>query len=479
MKYCNIPAPILPTAYTEELSYGETLGKVITKVNECVDEVNQNDKKVDDLTNLVGTFDNRITENTNELANKVDKVEGKGLSTNDFTNADKAKVDAIPSNPKYTDTTYTAGDGINISNTNVISAGITAAGNNIFTGSNAFTNVVFFGLDGENFFDVDGTIQFTGQMTVGDVQSSGAIDFSTATVNVNDPAGDYDATNKKYVDNVLKLKAGLSSANTFTKANTFNGPIIANNSIALRSSASGTIVSVSDVSPLEHNVEVKASSAAVQVIRCGKNIFDAVNAAKISGGSSFTNNNGVITVSQNKAERWNSANVPLLKSLSGNKITITCKTSVSGVNKAAIRIQWTTSAGAASGNMIISDPDAAGNIKITGVVPNQPDESHNILCLMFYSNTDGTVASGTVSTATYSDIQIEVGSTATTYTPYQGQQTYTPEADGTVLGVTSLSPDMTLMTDTVGVVLDVTYNRDINAALAQLQQAILSLGGNV
>ena len=95
MKYCNIPAPILPTAYTEELSYGETLGKVITKVNECVDEVNENDKKVDDLTNLVGTLDNRITENTNELGNKVDKVEGKGLSSNDFTDSLLEKLNGI------------------------------------------------------------------------------------------------------------------------------------------------------------------------------------------------------------------------------------------------------------------------------------------------------------------------------------------------------------------------------------------------
>ena len=37
---------------------------------------------------------------------KVDKVDGKGLSTNDYTDAAKAKVDAIPANPKYTDTVY-------------------------------------------------------------------------------------------------------------------------------------------------------------------------------------------------------------------------------------------------------------------------------------------------------------------------------------------------------------------------------------
>lgn len=41
-----------------------------------------------------------------EVDRKVYKVSGKGLSANDYTDSDKAKVDAIPANPKYTDTTY-------------------------------------------------------------------------------------------------------------------------------------------------------------------------------------------------------------------------------------------------------------------------------------------------------------------------------------------------------------------------------------
>lgn len=39
-----------------------------------------------------------------EVDKKVYKVSGKGLSANDYTDSDKAKVDAIPANPKYTDT---------------------------------------------------------------------------------------------------------------------------------------------------------------------------------------------------------------------------------------------------------------------------------------------------------------------------------------------------------------------------------------
>lgn len=39
-------------------------------------------------------------------AKKVDKIVGKGLSTNDYDNAAKQKVEAIPVNPQYTDTVY-------------------------------------------------------------------------------------------------------------------------------------------------------------------------------------------------------------------------------------------------------------------------------------------------------------------------------------------------------------------------------------
>lgn len=43
-------------------------------------------------------------EEKNKWNSKVDSIDGKGLSTNDYTDVDKAKVDAIPADPKYTDT---------------------------------------------------------------------------------------------------------------------------------------------------------------------------------------------------------------------------------------------------------------------------------------------------------------------------------------------------------------------------------------
>ena len=75
-------------------------------------------------------------------------------------------------------------------------------------------------------------------------------------------------------------------------------------------------------------------------------------------------------------------------------------------------------------------------------------------------------------------IQIEEG-TLTDYEPGIEPTVYDVKADGTVEGVTSLYPNTTLYTDTSGAVIDCTYNRDINKAFAELQNALISLGGNV
>lgn len=78
-----------------------------------------------------------------------------------------------------------------------------------------------------------------------------------------------------------------------------------------------------------------------------------------------------------------------------------------------------------------------------------------------------------------SNIQLEVGETATEYELCKEPVEYTVNPDGTVDGVKSIAPATTLATDTEGVLIEVEYNKDINKAFAELQQAIISLGGNV
>lgn len=58
-------------------------------------------------------------------------------------------------------------------------------------------------------------------------------------------------------------------------------------------------------------------------------------------------------------------------------------------------------------------------------------------------------------------VMLEASHTETEYEPYKGSE-YTPSADGTVEGVTSLYPSTTLTTDAEGVIIDCEYYKDID-----------------
>lgn len=65
------------------------------------------------------------------------------------------------------------------------------------------------------------------------------------------------------------------------------------------------------------------------------------------------------------------------------------------------------------------------------------------------------------------------------YEPYVEPVEYSVNADGTVKGVASLYPSMSLLTDTSGVMIDAEYNKDTNKVIQNLVNAIIALGGNV
>ena len=74
--------------------------------------------------------------------------------------------------------------------------------------------------------------------------------------------------------------------------------------------------------------------------------------------------------------------------------------------------------------------------------------------------------------------QLECGTVATEFESYREPVTYTPKSDGEI-SIASVYPSMTFIPDTEGVALSVEYNRDINKAFAELQAALISMGGNV
>lgn len=72
--------------------------------------------------------------------------------------------------------------------------------------------------------------------------------------------------------------------------------------------------------------------------------------------------------------------------------------------------------------------------------------------------------------------QIELGPIVTAFEPYKEPITTQANTDGIVEGITSLSPNMTLLTDTAGIVINCEYNRDANAVIKNIEAM---LKGNV
>lgn len=104
------------------------------------------------------------------------------------------------------------------------------------------------------------------------------------------------------------------------------------------------------------------------------------------------------------------------------------------------------------------------------------EEGDRYIGVVFYAVYGGPVVVGDV--IEISNIQVELGDTATDYEAYKQAAEYIPTEDGTC-EVVSIAPTMTLITGNPGVTIDCEYNRDINKAFEQLTQAILSMGGNI
>lgn len=87
-------------------------------------------------------------------------------------------------------------------------------------------------------------------------------------------------------------------------------------------------------------------------------------------------------------------------------------------------------------------------------------------------------AAFTDTTTIINNLMLEFSDTASAFEAYNGAG-YTPNADGTVSDMTSLSPNMTILTNTIGATVECEYIRDSNKVIDKLINAITALGGTV
>lgn len=154
-----------------------------------------------------------------------------------------------------------------------------------------------------------------------------------------------------------------------------------------------------------------------------KNLFDYHKASKILGSANLSKQpDFTLIATQTHKNEYTSVEVELDKSFVGKTVTLSALAKTSSINNPNLRIQWFRSNGLATGNAVETENTSASSdfvqISVTGTVPENPGDG-DYLCLCFYSNKDIDLSSSTESSfsATYKNIQLEIGSEVTTYQP--------------------------------------------------------------
>lgn len=233
--------------------------------------------------------------------------------------------------------------------------------------------------------------------------------------------------------------------------------------------AEGESVRVDDVSPVEHIVNVKVDHTdptSVKVVKCEKNFWqnkDVTFPKTFSGvtvdydpDTQIYTFNGTSTAPADVYTVPNGTNIMHIKT--GETWTLRFEVVSGSVdNESSI-----------FGKMapVIDTVGYANAIHTntkSGYVTKTYDKPADVTKMYFYI-----YSSGIVFDNFKCRVQFELSDKPTEFEKFKEAKTYTPNADGTVDGITSLSPTMTLLTDTEGAVIHCEYNRDTNKVLSSL-----------
>ena len=250
---------------------------------------------------------------------------------------------------------------------------------------------------------------------------------------------------------------------------------------ALQDTASGSTILIDDISPVTHEMSVKISSdtvtdlTAVKVTRCGKNLIPLPYSQLPIGTTTL---NGIeFTVYEDGSILMNgTATTGFSIYLYDNKQDLL------GLRAGDI----------ITGSKWVSDYNQKGNFNLTFNYYNiDGDMKEGVINLKSQQNLTTTITEDYVGWGIYIYIlsgktfdnllfkpQLELGETATDYEPYVEPTEYTPNADGTVNGVTSLYPNTTLITDTEDVLINCEYLTKLYTEVFGSASAVIKGNGN-
>ena len=244
---------------------------------------------------------------------------------------------------------------------------------------------------------------------------------------------------------------------------------------AFKGSKSGAVVQLDDVSPVEHIVGCKVKS---------KNLFNTYleqETKTVEGITFIFNGDGTVSI-DGTSDCSASTNASASRHFLPSDVQIYIKkgstVAISGVNG------------------IVNGRDNAYRIRLFTNTETSKEEGG--LQGDYYQTTIINITEDCIVTSGYIQIldgytvdnvvikpQLEISSVATEYTPYVDVSTvkvnrngeeFSVAADGTVEGITSIAPSMTINTDTAGTIVEVEYNRDSNKVYKELYN-FLEQGG--
>lgn len=253
---------------------------------------------------------------------------------------------------------------------------------------------------------------------------------------------------------------------------------------ALKGSVSGKFIDVTDVSPVMHTINCTVECedpTAVTITRGGSNLFDvSIKPLTVASSRVEVLEDNSLRVSVARTANYISVAYAYLdlECISNGTLYVSAdvkKANATTGNAPSILIGVYNTSTSTSKTLGSFKPDSNGRIAGSCEVTEANTEGYDALRAVFYYNSNSTSGWEVGDYVDFSNIMISMDGAE--YEPYKGE-TFTPDANG-VVDITPFSPGMTIYTTTPDVVINLDYNRDINKAFAELQRAIVSLGGNV
>ena len=287
----------------------------------------------------------------------------------------------------------------------------------------------------------------------GDKGDTGAVGAKGDKGDKGDPGKDA-VTDRAYSPTSENAQSGKAVAEALKAERTY-----ANNSFsgALHGSASGEAVRLTDVSPIEHEIKIKLTAesnysdfSGVTLKRFGKNLlpypYKNTNIDYTFNGINYkVKSDGTVVLN-------GTANEQSYFILAGLVL-----------NKGVYYLSGCPSGGQGSTYSIYFQYDNFSYYKAdygSGVKIDINEKKNCAVAITIGKNT-------AVSNLIFKPM-LEVGSKLTDFEERRTAVAYTPAVDGTVTGVTSISPDMTFLSDTDGIIINAEYNKDLNKAISEL-----------